>query len=102
MASRTIQVYKVMGKLIRARRKKIGLSQSALAERINLTRTSITNIEQGRQKIQVHTLCEIAKALDVQPSSLLPVFEKQELETVRERVKVLAPDEREFAKSVLS
>jgi transcriptional regulator with XRE-family HTH domain len=92
----------MMGRLIRARRKQLQLSQSTLAERVSLTRTSITNIEQGRQKIQIHTLWDIAKALDVHASTLLPPPEKKETEKVRERVKALPPDERKFAESVLS
>jgi len=96
------QVYKTMGRLIRARRKQLKLSQSTLAERVRLTRTSITNIEQGRQKIQIHTLWDIAKALDIHASALLPSPEKKEPEKVRERVKALPPDERKFAESVLS
>jgi len=91
-----------MGRLIRARRKQINVTQEGLAERVNLTRTSITNIEKGRQKIQVHTLFDIAAALDVSANVLLPVLRGQEPETVKERVKGLKPDEREFARSVLS
>jgi transcriptional regulator with XRE-family HTH domain len=98
----TDEIYKQMGRLIRVRRKKIEVTQEELAQRINLTRTSITNIEKGRQKIQVHTLFDIAAALDVSPYTLLPIPRGQESETVKERVKGLKPDEREFARSVLT
>lgn len=98
----TDDLYKQMGKLIRARRKKMEVTQEHLAERVNLTRTSITNIEKGRQKIQVHTLFDIAAALDVAPNALLPILRGHEPDTMRERVKGLKPDEREFARSVLT
>jgi transcriptional regulator with XRE-family HTH domain len=48
------------------------MSQEALADLVSLTRTSITNIEKGRQKLLVHKLLEIAGALGIDVVSLLP------------------------------
>ena len=47
-------------------------TQQALADKVSLTRTSITNIERGRQHIQLHTLYSLAKALEVEVVDLLP------------------------------
>lgn len=66
------EIYKDIGSRIRAARLERGLSQAALAEGVGLARTSITNVERGRQRIQVHTLIDIASALDADPRSLLP------------------------------
>jgi transcriptional regulator with XRE-family HTH domain len=44
-----------------------------LAEKVSLTRTTVTNIEKGRQQLLVHTLVDIAKALNVSIELLLPV-----------------------------
>jgi transcriptional regulator with XRE-family HTH domain len=66
------RVYEGLGRLIRARREVLKLTQDALASRVGLTRTSITNLERGRQKIQIHTLYSIAAALEVEPALLLP------------------------------
>jgi transcriptional regulator with XRE-family HTH domain len=96
------QIYERMGKLIRSRRKKLNLTQDDLAQRVTLKRTSITNIEKGRQKIQVHTLFELAAALEVDPVTLIPSPKAQETDAIKERVKGFRPDEREFVKSVLS
>lgn len=96
------QIYEQMGKLIRARRKKLELTQDDLAQRVHLKRTSITNIEKGRQKIQIHTLFDLAVALEVEPATLLPPLKATETDTIRERVRGMRPDEREFVKSVLS
>jgi transcriptional regulator with XRE-family HTH domain len=49
-----------------------GLTQEALASQVSLTRTSITNIEKGRQKFLLHTLFDIASALGVPPGTRLP------------------------------
>jgi len=63
--------YKQVGEKIRAQRGK-DLSQEALASAIGLTRTSISNIEKGRQRLLLHTLADIAAALNVDAASLLP------------------------------
>lgn len=63
--------YQELGQRIREAREKSHLTQEALAVKLSLTRTSITNIEKGRQQLLVHTLVQIAKALQVEPESLL-------------------------------
>jgi len=60
----------VGGRIAKAR---IGrMTQEALATKTSLTRTSIINIEKGRQQILVHTLVDIAHALQVPISDLVP------------------------------
>lgn len=65
------EFYKQVGQNIRLRRPK-NLSQEALGSAVGLTRTSISNIESGRQKMLLHTLIDIADALKVEASMLLP------------------------------
>ena len=48
------------------------MTQSVLADRVCLTRGSITNIESGRQHFMIHTLAAIAQVLNVSVMSLLP------------------------------
>jgi transcriptional regulator with XRE-family HTH domain len=63
--------YRQVGKLIwKARGKK--LSQRELGAAIGLARTSITNIERGNQQILLHTLYDIAEALQIDVAVLLP------------------------------
>lgn len=50
------------------------MTQEALASAIKLTRSSITNIEAGRQRMLLETFIEIAEALDVAPEDLLPHY----------------------------
>jgi transcriptional regulator with XRE-family HTH domain len=64
-------LYVALGKRIRALRRQANLSQEDVAERVGLTRTSITNIERGRQQLQVHTLVAIADTLGVRLDELL-------------------------------
>jgi len=65
-------IYKIVGDRIRARRKTLGLTQAQLAQRLEISRASLANIETGRQSVLVHNLYSIARAIDLTPESLLP------------------------------
>jgi DNA-binding XRE family transcriptional regulator len=60
-----------LGRRIRAAREGKH-TQASLGARIGLSRTAVTNIECGRQRLLVDQLVEIAAAIGVQPSELLP------------------------------
>jgi transcriptional regulator with XRE-family HTH domain len=64
--------YVELGRRVRQARERAGLTQDVLAARVSLSRTSVTNIERGRQKVLLHTLCGLAEALGVAPVALLP------------------------------
>jgi len=66
------EFYAELGSNIRRRRDAIAMTQSTLATKAGLKRTSIANIERGAQAILVHQLLNIAKALKVSPTSLIP------------------------------
>ncbi|HVZ80513.1 MAG TPA: helix-turn-helix transcriptional regulator [bacterium] len=66
------QLYSQIGKEISKLRQSKNRTQTQLAKAVSLTRTSITNIEKGRQKILVHTLWDLAEELGIHPSKLLP------------------------------
>ena len=63
MQSSSRRIYRVLGEAIRARRKKARLSQEQLAEKADLTRNYIGDIERAEKKITLETLAKIAKAL---------------------------------------
>lgn len=65
--------YKEIGETIKAERLKNGMSQEILAEQLELTRASVINLEKGRHRPSVHQLVIIAKTLNVEISSLIPV-----------------------------
>jgi transcriptional regulator with XRE-family HTH domain len=52
-----------VGEAVRSRRKKLGLSQEELAEKTDLTRNYIGDIERAEKKITLETLARIAMAL---------------------------------------
>lgn len=92
-------LYQRLGELIRVAREKVGLSQDELATRIALARSSISNLEKGRQRIQIHTLYSIAAALDVPVPTLLPSAGSDDPRPLEERLPdYLQADDREFIK----
>ncbi|PZO43885.1 MAG: hypothetical protein DCF19_04455 [Pseudanabaena frigida] len=74
--------YKELGSQIKKARNKALLTQESLAEKVSLTRTTVTNIEKGRQQLLVHTLVDIAKALNVSIELLLPVQQSTSIDDV--------------------
>lgn len=65
-------LYQVIGGKIRDARIKRELSQANLARRLNLSRSSVTNIENGLQKISVLDIYKVADTLEVDIAELLP------------------------------
>jgi transcriptional regulator with XRE-family HTH domain len=65
-------IYEEFGRGLYRTRKAANLTQEALAERVGLSRTSITNIEKGRQHVSIHILFSLANALGIEPAELLP------------------------------
>jgi transcriptional regulator with XRE-family HTH domain len=68
----TSKIYGFLGQLVRLRREALQITQNDLARRVGVARTSISNIEKGRQRIPVHVLFALADALGVEMASLLP------------------------------
>ena len=70
--SQHVAFYKQLGANIRRSRRRLELSQDDLARSIGLTRTSLTNIENGRQHPPLHTFCDLVEQLKVDAATLLP------------------------------
>lgn len=60
------------GERVRERRRRSGMSQDELADASSLSRTSVVNIEKGRQGVSLGTLYRLAEALMCSPGELLP------------------------------
>lgn len=64
--------YEALGARIKARREEIHLRQAEVAESVGLSRTSITNIERGRQRLFLDQFVEICRALETLPAEMIP------------------------------
>jgi transcriptional regulator with XRE-family HTH domain len=61
-----------LGRRIRERREELGKTQAWLADQVGLSRTAVTNIECGRQRLVVDQLVLIASVLKTTADRLLP------------------------------
>ena len=66
------ELHKHIGEALREHRKQAGMTQLELAKKVGLLRTSITNIEAGRQKAPLHVIYNICIALDIEVCAVLP------------------------------
>ncbi len=97
------QIYKHIGKRVEELRLRKKLTQARLAEIVSLSRTSITNIENGRQKLLVHTLWDIAKALGAAPKDFFPQSASELTGSVPTKMKGrLSPKEATWFQSIVA
>jgi len=70
----TTGFYASLGRRLCDLRRKEGLTQQQLGARLEpaVTRASIANIEAGKQGVLVHTLVQLAKALNTEVADLIP------------------------------
>lgn len=70
-------LYVTIGQRIRHAREALGMSQATLAQRIGVSRPSLSLMEVGRQRIQVHVACALADVLGVPLADLLSQQKEQ-------------------------
>jgi CheY-like chemotaxis protein len=67
-----IDVKKIFGASVKASRKRLGFSQEKLAERAELHRTYISDVERGARNLSLESITRLAGALEVTVASLFP------------------------------
>lgn len=73
--------YTEIGKKLKARRKALNLTQSALAEKVGLTESSISRYEAGRiSTMPTSTVKRICEVLHIEPSELLGLTPEKSFE----------------------
>jgi transcriptional regulator with XRE-family HTH domain len=88
--------YEQFGQRVRTARLGLGLNQEDLGRKVGLERSSISNVEKGRQRVQLHMLVEFAAALDVPPTQLLP-----DLASASDPLRQVPAETRPFVQGVL-
>ena len=84
-------------------RKRRRLTQGRLAAAVSVSRTSITNIEKGRQVVPVHLLAKLAQTLNVAIGDLVPANDSAEAGSgVDLQLSALKPEQREWAARVIA
>jgi|APTNR8051073442_1049403.scaffolds.fasta_scaffold14371_2 transcriptional regulator with XRE-family HTH domain len=61
-----------VGAVIKARRKRLKITQEDLAARMGMSRAALANIETGRQNMLLHHLYRFAEMLKLKVTDLLP------------------------------
>lgn len=69
-----------LGKTIRFYRKKAGVTQEQLAEKIYTKKSDISEIENDKRSIAIPKLLDIAEALNVHPARMFSYIEQNENE----------------------
>lgn len=72
LAKATNEFYAAVGSRIQGYRKQRGLTQTDLAEAVGLKRSSLCNVEAGRQHPLLHTFVMLAQVLGVSIADLMP------------------------------
>lgn len=67
-------LYRHLGERIRTQRQSVNMTQEELATSIGMLRTSVVNIEAGRQKPPLHVLYQICRQLGAEPSAMMPAL----------------------------
>lgn len=73
-----MELYRRLGRAVADRRREIGFTQKTVAEKLGLSRASLANLENGRQRIMVHQLFALVNALklksilDLVPEAWIP------------------------------
>ncbi len=95
-------LYAAFGQRVRNARRAAGLSQLALADQVQLSRTSICNIEAGRQHVSIALLYRMATALSTNPASLLPLVRTGLPELPGNLRRRVAPEHKVWAQQVIA
>lgn len=75
MEDKSRVLYKTIGGKIGAQRKKKDMNQQDLADLISLSRSSLANIEMGKQQPSIFTIYELSQSLGCEITELLPSLE---------------------------
>lgn len=75
-ASRNCAAYRrALGVAVRAERQRLGWSQETLAEKAELARAYVTELEGGRRTPNLATILGLASAFGMKPSKLMAMAE---------------------------
>lgn len=69
-------LYKLIGDRIKSHRERLNMNQLELSDKLNISRSSISNIEVGRHQVPLFTLYEISKVLELNIRDLIPSFDE--------------------------
>jgi len=66
-----MDIRELFGRNMRKARRRLGISQAALAVRVGVDRAHVSLMERGQQNVTLLTLWQVSQALEVRPAELL-------------------------------
>ncbi|MCL2167300.1 MAG: helix-turn-helix domain-containing protein [Clostridiales bacterium] len=82
---------------VREKRQKLNLSQTELAKKTTVQRSTISAIERGERSMRVETILDLADSLDTSPDYLLRGgAEKKKLRLLGEDITKYSPQQQEY------
>ena len=84
-----------LAKAVRSWRRKLGFSQEELAERADLHRTYISDIERGARNVSLGSITRLARALGISLGALFAGFSSASEKHVRKPVDILLVEDNE-------
>jgi transcriptional regulator with XRE-family HTH domain len=87
---------------VKEERQRRGVDQRTLAGMVGVQRTSITNIENGRQALSLDLFCKIADALGQEPAQFLKTILERRPDVGVSDVEVPNPEIRRLINEVLN
>ena len=105
MVMSDMELYRRLGRAVAERRRELGLTQSDIAEKLGLSRASLANLENGRQRIMVHQLFALVNALklksilDLVPKTWVP---PEPLPEIKVSGSTLSPQQQSAVESVVA
>jgi CheY-like chemotaxis protein/predicted XRE-type DNA-binding protein len=67
-----VDIKKTFGTSVKVWRKRLGISQEELAERADLHRTYVSDVERGARNLSLESITRVARALDISVAELFP------------------------------
>jgi DNA-binding XRE family transcriptional regulator len=94
--------YAAFGKAVHDAREGLGMTQLSLATSVGLTRTSITNIEKGRQKLLLHTAVQLATAVGLDWTAVASTWSSAFTTSTSDPLTDLPPEAKSFVDSAIA
>lgn len=89
-------------KRIRELRKAAGISQETIAAILNITRTSVSNIETGRQGLTAESILTMCQVFKCTPNDIFPKIDHTNFVVEVEEETVMVPKKKKVFKIIYS
>ena len=92
-----------MGKRLAKRRKELNMTQEKLAEKVDVSLQTISNIELGKKAVRPENLAKLCHELDITSDYILyGKRSKEQLDTLTKQISALSPSDYKIVSEMVS